>query len=130
MPGRPKFVRITAVPPGEAPQWVREKWVGLVLPIATWKKRPITALTSGVLTGPPNRLAALLSGLRGRLQRNTGYAIDANTALAILERASPEAARWWRESVPRLRARNRRFLFHRSVCEPVSEEDAARSDAF
>jgi hypothetical protein len=26
-------VRIIAVPPGEAPLWVREKWVGLTLPL-------------------------------------------------------------------------------------------------
>jgi hypothetical protein len=29
-------VRILTVPPGEAPGWVREKWVGLELPLAQW----------------------------------------------------------------------------------------------
>ena len=29
-------VRIVAVPPGEAPLWVREQWVGLDLPVARY----------------------------------------------------------------------------------------------
>jgi hypothetical protein len=29
-------VRIIAVPPGEAPLWVREKWVGVELPVARY----------------------------------------------------------------------------------------------
>jgi hypothetical protein len=29
-------VRIVAVPPGEAPLWVRQKWVGLDLPVVRY----------------------------------------------------------------------------------------------
>jgi hypothetical protein len=112
------FVRITSVPAGEAPQWVREKWVGLVLPLA--KPRPLTVLTSGVLSGPPNRLAAIWWGLLGRLEKKSGYAVEATAALAILERTAPDAALWWRENVPRLRARRRKFLFRESDCEPAA----------
>lgn len=114
------FVRITSVPPGEAPQWVREKWVGLVLPLA--QSRPLTALTSGVLSGPPNRLAAIWWGLLGRLEKKSGYAVEASAALAVLERTAPDAAAWWRENVPRLRGRERKFLFRASDCEPVAGE--------
>ena len=28
-------IRITDVPPGEAPEWVRQAWVGLVVPVLT-----------------------------------------------------------------------------------------------
>jgi hypothetical protein len=113
-------IRITNVPPGEAPQWVREKWVGLVLPLATWRSKPRMAYTSGVLSGPPNRLAAIWWGLRGRLERQSGYAVDASAALAILERTAPDAASWWRANVPRLLARRRRFMFRTSDCELVA----------
>jgi hypothetical protein len=111
------YIRIKSVPAGEAPQWVREKWVGLVLPLATWRRMPLTAMTSGVLSGPPNRLAALWWGLRGRLERQSGYAVDASEALAILERTAPDAASWWRENVPRVRAGRRKFLFRTSDCQ-------------
>ena len=114
------FIRIVGVPPGEAPQWVREKWVGLVLPLATRKHKPLMAFTSGVLSGPPSRFAALFWGLFGRLHRETGYAVDASTALTILDRAAPDAATWWRENVPRSRAWKQNFLFHASVCETVT----------
>jgi hypothetical protein len=111
-------IRITGVPPGEAPQWVREKWVGLVLPLT--KNRPLTAYTSGVLSGPPNRLAAVWWGLLGRLEQQSGYAVDATAALGILERTAPDAASWWRENVPRLLSRRRKFLFRTSDCELVA----------
>ena len=114
-------IRITGVPPGEAPQWVREKWVGLVLPLATGRSRPLTAMTSGVLSGPPNRLAAFLWGLLGRLEQQSGYAVEASAALAILERTAPDAASWWRENVPRLFSRRRKFLFRTSDCELVAD---------
>src|SRR5580704_4538322 len=46
----PTKLRIIAVPPGEAPLWVREKWVGLELPVAQRQSRKF--LTSGVLSAP------------------------------------------------------------------------------
>ena len=79
-----------------------------------------------MLSGPPHELAALWRALLGRLQRDTGYAVDANTALTILERTAPDAAQWWRENVPRLRARRRKFLFQTSVCEPIAEGAVSR----
>ena len=42
-------IRIIAVPPEEAPAWVREKWVGLELPLARWSSSPIAGGTYGVL---------------------------------------------------------------------------------
>ena len=114
-------VRIVRVPPGEAPFWVRERWVGLTLPLAEGDRGPRDTFTSGVLSGPRNRLLALWWALRGRLKRKSGYAVDAVEAVRILEQTAPEAAAWWRNNVPRLQKRRRKFLFDPAACEIVSE---------
>ena len=121
MPTASSFIRIVSVPPGEAPLWVRERWVGLQLPLAGRDHGPREVLTSGVLSGPRNRLIALWRGLRGQLPRKTGYAVDAIEAVRILEQTSPVAAAWWRDNVPRLQHRRRKFLFAPSACEIVTE---------
>ena len=115
------FIRIVSVPSGEAPQWVREKWVGLELPLAYDDGGARRANTSGVLSGPRNRLIGLWWALRGRLVRKSGYAVDANEAARILEGTAPEAAAWWRQNVPRLQHGNRIFLFAPAACEIVSK---------
>ena len=120
MPPGSSFIRIVSVPPGEAPLWVREKWVGLQLPLADGDHGPRQTWTSGVLSGPRNRLIALWWAWRGRLTRKSGYAVDAIAAVDILERTAPEAAAWWRQNVPRLQRRNRKFLFAPSACQIVT----------
>jgi hypothetical protein len=117
----PQHIRIVRVPPGEAPYWVRERWVGLELPLAEGDRGPRESYTSGVLSGPRNRLVALWWGLLDRLQRQTGYAVDAIEAVRILEATAPDAASWWRQNVPRLQRRKRKFLFHQSACQLVNE---------
>ena len=121
-----RYIRIVRPPPGEAPLWVREKWVGLHLPLAYGDRAPRQALTSGVISGPRNRIIAAVWGLLGRLKRQSGYAVDVKEALGVLEKTAPDAASWWRENVPRLAAGNRTFLFDKSVVEiaaphPTSE---------
>jgi len=115
------YIRIISIPPGEAPLWVRERWVGLELPLADGDHGPRQTCTSGVLSGPRNRLIALWWALRGRLKRQTGYAVDAIAAVRILEATAPDAASWWRQNVPRLQRRKRKFLFHQSACQMVNE---------
>lgn len=69
-------LEITAVPPGEAPLWVREHWVGLQLPLAQRKGAPISFLTSGVLSGPKGFLSCLRSMLAGKLERQSGFVVE------------------------------------------------------
>jgi len=95
-----QYIRILDTPPGEPPVWVREKWLGLELPLADGDRGVREAYTSEVLTGPRNRFTAAWWGLPGRLQRQSGYAVDVHEALDILERAAPDAALWWRQNVP------------------------------
>lgn len=120
MPTASSFVRIVSVPPGEAPLWVRERWVGLQLPLAGHDHGPREVFTSGVLSGPRNRLIALWWGLRGRLPRKTGYAVDAIEAVRVLEGTAPDAAAWWRDNVPRVQRRRQKLLFAPSACEIVT----------
>jgi len=119
----PSAVRIVAVPPGEAPLWVREQWVGLELPLAANTAKPQAYVTSGVLSGPLSFWQLILGHFLGRLKRASGYPVDAAEALSVLETKSPEAAQWWHENAPHLRTRRRRFLFRAEVCR-LEEERA------
>ena len=110
-------VRIVAVPPGEAPLWVREKWVGLTLP--TYSSSPKTFLTSRVVSGPRTRLGQLWAILRGRAARTSGYAVDGIRAVEILASSSPEAAAWWREHAAEWIAPKRRLVSHAEACQVV-----------
>ena len=121
-----QYIRIAATPAGEAPLWVREKWVGLELPVADGDRGLTNTYTSGVLSGPRNRFIALFWGLFGRLERQTGYAVNVNEALGILEKTNSNAAAWWRVNVPRLQDRKRKFLFQKSVCEAIDPPAAGK----
>lgn len=105
---------ITAVPPGEAPEWVRQKWVGLSLPLAQECEHAHEHETSGVLSRPRNLLSRLLARLFGRLSRENGYIVESCSAIEILAQRCPEAAKWWRENTPDLMEPGQYFLFHES----------------
>jgi hypothetical protein len=49
----------------------------------------------------------------------SGYKVNALKAISVLEKASPEAAQWWRTNTPHMMKRSRMFLFHEHVCEVV-----------
>jgi hypothetical protein len=116
-------VRIIAVPPGEAPLWVREKWVGLELPLLRWPyARKLIGF--GAVSGPRTWVAQIWAMLRGRSQRIHGFAVDAARAVDILDRASPDAAAWWREHATELILPGRGLIFHAEVCEIVPDKAA------
>jgi hypothetical protein len=109
------YLYVTSVPEGEAPLWVREKWVGLKLPLTG----PLSVGTfrgSGVLSGPQS-LAAFCVALfrKGLPPKREGYIVNALDAVKILEVTHPEAAAWWRANVSHLMRPSRRFLFQREV---------------
>jgi len=109
----PRKVRIVAVPPGEAPLWVREKRVGLELPLAQSSARPLTNRAAGVLSGsgPRSIFAALARCFTVGLNRERGFVVEASVAIQILEGTAPEAATWWRPNAP--------HLFQEQVCKVV-----------
>jgi hypothetical protein len=88
-------VRIIAAPPGEAPLWVRQKWVGLDLPVARYSaqgKFQGRFLGLGVLSMPTSWLGQWLAVIRGRAELIAGYTVEALPAFGILGEKSPEAA--------------------------------------
>lgn len=73
-------VRIIRMPRGEAPEWVREKWIGLVLP-CVYKED--ASVARGVLTGS--------------IVCYSAYNISQESALKALEGVSVEAVNWWHD---------------------------------
>lgn len=109
-------IRITDVPPGEAPEWVRQAWVGLSLPLASGEYGPRAMPTGGVLTGPRGCATAVLHLLTGKVRWKTGYVVDAELAVCLLEENDPEAAEWWRDNAPHAIRPGRHFVFPAEVC--------------
>lgn len=112
-------VRIISTPPGDAPLWVREKWVGIELPTARCTG-PAVAVGFGVFSKNAwsfwRRLIGLFSG-EGELVK--GYVVNALTAVQLLEQVSPKAADWWRQSTPRALTSKDNFMFHAEACEEI-----------
>ncbi|HMJ44521.1 MAG TPA: hypothetical protein VK522_19835 [Pseudolabrys sp.] len=106
-------IRIVSTPPGEAPQWVREQWVGCELPLAHGPAAE-TFLTVGVLKGH-SRWRHLWEVFRGRAEKVDGYFVNVATAVSLLEAKSPEAAAWWMARTPSL-LKNGNFVFHIEAC--------------
>ena len=112
-------IRIIAVPPGEAPFWVRQQWVGLELPLAI-STTARDYFGFGVVSGPQTRLRQVWAMLLGRAERIQGYAVEGARAVEILQSSSPEAAMWWRTHAAQILAPRRCFVFHAHVCQVIS----------
>ena len=110
-------VKIVRAPRGEAPDWVREAWVGLVLPLK--ESRLTTVTTSGVLSGSRSAMGMFWASLTGAPVSMTGYLTPAARAIEILERAQPKAAAWWREHAPKFLREEAEFLFDAPACVRV-----------
>jgi hypothetical protein len=94
-------VEITSTPPGQAPEWVRNAWIGLMLPV---DENPNGILQIGVHGG--------------RAQNKGGYSVPTEEALKILGQANDDAAQWWYDNLPVMPSW---LVFHRDVCRFVEE---------
>jgi hypothetical protein len=112
-------IRVTSTPPGEAPLWVRESWVGLEL--QAYGNKPSTCKTVGVASGPRSRLGIIWHLLRGRTSKTVGYVVESRIALSTLETRSPKAAAWFRDNAPLYLRPGSYFVFHGHSCTIVSE---------
>lgn len=111
-------IEIIATPQGEAPLWVREAWIGMVLPLAGEQSYGEWRVV-GVLTGPRTCLGLVFSRLRGRTRLQTGYLVWSGEAICLLERHHPEAARWWRMHTSYATPGAPGFIFDAPACRPI-----------
>jgi len=107
-------VTIISRPSGEAPEWVRDAWIGLRLPLAYPRSRNWRGI--GVLTGPRGFFRQVLALIRGRTIRMPGYLIRSKVAIEILGRANPAAADWWHENAPQFLTEWNKFIFDEPAC--------------
>jgi len=112
-------VRIVQRPEGEAPQWVRDAWIGLELPLLD--KAPVTTVGFGVLTGPKSRFMEWWRCLLRRYVVVTGYEVESATAIRLLAEVRPDAADWWKRRTPRFLAPGAVFVFDAPACERLTE---------
>lgn len=118
-------LKITSVPPGEAPDWVRQHWVGLALPLPDGREAPVTLPTFGVLSTPKTRIGQCLARFFGRARTETGYLVEALAAIDLLAQSSREAADWWRTHTPELARPGQYLLFQVGVghVQPSDERE-------
>ena len=112
-------IRIIARPAGEAPAWVRNAWIGVVL--ETKNSEPCRLKSLGVLSGPASTFGQFWAIITGRTIDYRGYVVIARDAIDRLETEAPEAAKWWRTNTPTLLSKNRELVFEAEVCELVEQ---------
>jgi hypothetical protein len=115
-------IRIKETPPGEAPENIRQAWVGLVLPVLPQFSRIRTHPGFGVLTGPKTQFGLVLATILGRGQKQTGYIVEAKTAVELLASHSKDAAEWWRQNAPQFLKPKFYFLFSADSCEEIESK--------
>jgi hypothetical protein len=113
------YIRIIDVPPGEAPEWVRQAWVGLELPLVRGEDGPRYMNSHGVLSGRGNWFVRLWRQLTGAADPKPQYAVRVIDAMDVLDDANPEAAAWWHENTPHLIRPQAVFGFAPEVCEEI-----------
>ena len=116
-------IRIVKRPRGEAPEDVRDAWIGLVLPVLPRYSRLVEGRGLGVLSAPRSWLARRLKTLFGRGPRTRGYVVDSTAAVELLGNVNPLAAAWWRTNTPYLLEPRRYLIFEEECC--VVENSAA-----
>jgi hypothetical protein len=121
----PLRVRITSIPPGEAPEEVRRAWIGLELPLVNASGGPLTVHAAGVLTGPRGFFGRLFGLASGSVNETSGFVVKVKDAMELLAAKDPAAFEWWRANVPRMFVGNRLFVFAASCGEMVGGEAPA-----
>jgi hypothetical protein len=112
------LVEIVRTPGGEAPEWVRQAWIGLRLPLVD--AQPTTFRGAGVLTGPVSILGYFVALLRGRTAVMTGYLVNAKVAVDLLAAQNRAAADWWQTGAARLLDGRQNFGFDVEACRVVT----------
>ncbi len=99
-----KRIRIISTPPGSAPAWVRDGWVGVEIPYDQ----------NDDLTG------GLQCGTDGGPAKNVGgYTVRARAAFDVLAVAAPACFDWWKQT-GFTNGSPDRLVFRRDVCEVLA----------
>jgi hypothetical protein len=108
-------IRIIKTPRGAAPEWVREAWVGLRLPLGDYPPGdPRLLRRFGVTSYWRKRFFPWTAA---RFQPADFFPVHANKAIAVLQKTQPDAAGWWTENTPHLLHPTARLIFRRDECE-------------
>ena len=125
-PGR-EHIRILTIPPGDAPEWVRQAWVELELPLVPQHAGPVD--TSFV-----DEFAARLAKANPKagdwMRKLTAAApqpapepprdqVYIGEAVAVLAKSNPQAAQWWRDNFRKAIEGGHKFEFAPEVYERV-----------
>ena len=100
------FVRIIKRPAGQAPAEIRDKWIGLVLPVI---EKTGGGLFRGLITGQPV------------LDQVGGYVIRWSDAMNALASKSLETKKWWEKNVY-ARPHPPALIFDQECCEIVPDQ--------
>jgi hypothetical protein len=84
-------IRIKNTLPGEAPEHIRQAWIGVVIPVPPRFVGRRKGVGFGVLSGSKCQLVAWLGALFGFGQREGGYMVESRVAIDLLAARSPEA---------------------------------------
>ncbi|HUD45171.1 MAG TPA: hypothetical protein VMR41_06510 [Patescibacteria group bacterium] len=113
---RRAYIKITSIPPGEAPEHIRQSWVGLTLPLEKGYEGPIEVELGGSVTGK----------YRGR---RSVYPVLPWEALDVLGKENTEAAVYWGSRG--FYSDNNTFYFDATCAEIVSPpEDRQLNQVF
>ena len=95
------FIVIERMPKGDAPEWVRQQWVGLVLPLTDGHPQEAQHIeTMGLLNMRKifGKFGQIPPEFEEDLQVLEGYCVIAEEALSILEKKDKESAQWFRDN--------------------------------
>ena len=108
------LIEIVNRPTGEAPDWVRDAWIGLHIPLK--EENTITAETFNAGNAPRTQLGFVIARLMGRSELKTGYVVSSKTAVEILAASHIKAAEWWVDNVPNILHPEMIFIFNEQAC--------------
>jgi hypothetical protein len=108
-------IKILRRPLGEAPEWVRDAWIGLSLP--THQKSAHTLRALSALSGRNGLLLRLVDVIRGKSFRIFGFMVNGKTAVDLLAETQPAAAEWWRTNAAGYLSGREYLIFDAACCE-------------
>jgi hypothetical protein len=112
-------VRIVGIPPGEAPEDVRQAWLGVVLPLAPGQRGPVQLHAAAQNEWQETWFTRFWRYVTTWRLQNAAYLVSVDDALIALEKTFPDAAHWFKRNRPEWCGQNLVFQFSTDCCEPV-----------